>query len=166
MHTSEMPYIHPILNDPTFNTAMDRLSATLQDTQLFWKAPRVAMHNRPVDFIHWLKNELGASKQAIKWLLPLCTATTPRIIAHLIFGRDLSPIEELGDRPVSGFIRFLMFDRKYSADTIRKVLIEDLGYEKKTARPLVRRIERNWEEEQIKFQNKGEASLFNDLTFA
>lgn len=160
-----MPYIHPILNDQCFNDALDRLGDTLAEVNLFWKNPTVPMHKRPVDFVKWLK-DLGVSKQAIKWLVPLCTATTPRTLAILVFGRDLSPIEELGDRSVSSFIRFLMFERMNSAASIRQVLIDNLGYDKKTARPLVRRIERNWQGEQSRFFSNDESSKFQDVTFA
>ena len=165
MQTETTPYIHPILCDGCFTEALDRLGDTLQEMRLFWKNPKVPMQKRPADYVQWLK-ELGASKQAIKWLLPLCTATTPRSLALLVFGRDLSPIEELGDRSVSAFIRFLMFSRNRTADEIRKVLIEDLGYAVKTARPLVRRIERNWQPERVKFYSNSEADMFKDLTFA
>lgn len=164
-HNFNYAYIHPVLADETFNNALNSLDNMLLDVQVFWKHPRVALHRRPNDFVTWLKN-LGASKQAIKWLLPLCTATTPRMLAHLIYGRDLSPIEELGDRSVSSFIRFLMFERNYSTPTIRQILIDKLGYEAKTARPLVRRIERDWQHEKVKFVANSESEQFNEVTFA
>jgi len=165
MKEAPTPFIHPILCDQCFNEALNRLDKTLMETELFWKNPRVPLHKRPMDLVTWLKG-LGASKQAIKWLLPLCTATTPRMLAHLIFGRELSPIEELGERSVSSFIRFMMFERKYSTDHIRKVLIDELGYEAKIARPLVRRIERDWQHQQTKFVANHESELFREVTFA
>jgi hypothetical protein len=60
----------------------------------------------------------------------------------------------------------MMFERHYSTPKIRQVLIDDLGYSAKIARPLVRRIERDWHGEKQKFIDKSEATLFNDLTFA
>jgi hypothetical protein len=159
------PYIHPVLCDEAFNNALNSLDNMLLEVEVFWKAPRVVLHKRTVDFVEWLKS-IGASKQAMKWLLPLCTSTTARALAHTIFGRELSPIEELGNRSVSSFIRFMMFERHYSTPKIRQVLIDDLGYSAKIARPLVRRIERDWHGEKQKFIDKSEATLFNDLTFA
>lgn len=158
------PYIHPVLHDTAFNDALSRLDTTLMETELFWKAPRVPMHKRPFDYVCWLK-DLGASKQAIKYLIPLATATTPRALAVLVFGRDLSPIEELGDRSVSGFIRYLLFERRKNADQVRKILIDELGYASKVARPLVRRIEREWDTEKNRFFSGGERDRYRDLTF-
>ena len=157
-------YTHPILTDQAFNEALDRLTTTLQEVSAFWKVPRQHLYDRPADLVFWLKN-LGASKTAIKWLLPLCTMTTTRNLAQFVFGRDLSPIEELGTRPVSAFIRFMLFDRKYSLDEIRKVLIDDLGYEKKIARPLVRRIERERDKNHAAFVANRESVMFQDISF-
>ena len=165
MSNTKNQFMHPILEDKAFNDALDRLTDTLQEVAVFWRSPRQHLFSRPTYLVIWLKNDLGASKTAIKWLLPLCTMTTTRNLAQFIFGRDLSPIEELGTRPVSAFVRSMLFEKKYSVDEVRKVLIDDLGYEKKIARPLVRRIEREWDKNGAIFSENSEATMFKDISF-
>jgi hypothetical protein len=112
--------------------------------------------------MNWL-NHIGTGRTFTKWIVPLWTTETTRVIAREVFGYTPGPIAELGDRKMTAYIRYLLFTRGWSQDGVTKHLVEEMNYPYNRARPMVRRVMRNEAAQWEYHISTGEANQFSDL---
>ena len=149
-------------SDPTFQHIFLTASVEIEDVRFFLDDPAKPIQMKSMNYMNWLLH-LGVSKCFTKWIVPLWSSTALRANARIVFGYDHSPIEELGTRTVSSYIRYLLFTRGWSQDRVSDHLIEDFGYAYNKARPMIRRFMRSEAKERKFHKTQNEAALFSGV---
>jgi hypothetical protein len=158
---------HSLFND-TYTEEMLRAAKYMLETTRFFRAvsgsgttPR-SIYYLPEQFAMWEQSR-GTSKSFVKWLAPLFTNATPKNTAAVIFGKDPSPIQMLGDRSVRAYIRHLLYGQGWSIEAVSQHLVDQHGYQYTSARPMIRRIVREEEasgKSSAYYKDNDEQSLF------
>lgn len=157
-----MTQLHPLFTDPLFQYAMRDAEQLLNSHQYFLRNPKQPIYNLGIEYTKWVYS-IGIPKKAVKWFAPLWVNAAPRNITYAVFGRDAAPIAQLGDRSVSAFIRYLIFDKGMTLDGVRYKLIDQMGYDPKSARPLVHRVGKDLDKSKTYFEEHQERELFKDF---
>lgn len=158
--TTPIP-IMGLSKDHLLTEIRDGLKQALVEVRWFAANPYESLMDNTRDYTAWHHKGLHSPKKFVKWILPLWTTSHARKVAHEVFGRDESPVKELGEHPVTRYIRYLVFKRHLSYEKTTDIMISKLGWDKKSARPAVHRVvrsardqnERIWQEELIKYPN-------------
>ena len=141
-----MTHQHPLPMDSFTDNLMRGTKYMLENLRYFRSAKGQSIYTVPEQYSFW-EVARGTAKSWVKWLGPVFTNSTAKNRAAKIFGKEPSPIAALGDRPVSAYIRYLLFGRGWSQDMVSHHLIQSHGYDYISAQPMIRRILREEEAE-------------------
>lgn len=153
---------HPLPNDSYTDHMLRGVKFMLETLRCFRRANGKSIHAEAEEYALW-EAQRGTPKTWVKWVGPIISNSTAKNRAAVIFGKDPSPISKLGDRPVSAYIRHLLFGRSWSQEQISHHLISQHGYTYTCAQPMIRRVIREEEldgKQSAYYQTKNEQSLF------
>jgi len=142
---------HPLPMDSYTDHLLRTTKFLMENLRCFRNAGRKSIYADAEQYTLW-EAQRGTPKGWVKWLAPIFTNSTAKNKAAAIFGKEPSPITLLGNRPVSAYIRHLLFGKHRSKEWVAHHLIQQHGYDYASAMPTLLRILR--EEDSEKTQGK------------